>query len=408
MLTKSAASNILLGLVGPALCQLDAVPSGFDTDRWASVSNEEPLLAVIPGQSNRSVFDAPSAAQVSDSGVAAMLVSLITPTWRGKNFVAYDERFFDIIGPNATVEQLQVLPFQVHEAACYIPEQSLLFFVEWGPPPEGGNGAHDWQYILDVRTNNLTKIRTNPLTYNVLGCVYQIGKLHVVTGGGPNETAYLATIDPTTWGRKTVLNNFYERPFMSFNEIEMDRGGNYYLTDSDSGWGRDLNPFGRPTLPALYFVNGTTLRIKELALLEGNTNGVSLSPDGKTLFLSDTSALEVKPSRRNPLGDRDLWAFDFAVSSSAARLPLLTNKWLLSHPMQYIYDGVRVSNSGLIFSASGEVVDVLDPESGWTLGSIGVGGGGNNPVNLAFHENEIFIVGKGGVWHVKNVRETLK
>ncbi|KAK1967054.1 hypothetical protein LY78DRAFT_746723 [Colletotrichum sublineola] len=333
-------------------------------DSTAWVSNEEPLLAVIPGQFNRSVFDAPSAAQVSDSRVAA-----INQHINQTSFVAYDERFFDIIGPEATVEQLQVLPFQVHEAACYIPEKSLLFFVEWGPPPGGENGTHDWQYILDVRTNNLTKIRTNPPTFNVHGgCVYQNGKLHVVTDGGPNETAYLATIDPKTWERKTVLNNFYERPFMSFNEIEMDREGNYYLTDSDSGWGRDLNPFSQPTPPTLYFVNGTTLRVKELAFLEGNTNGVSLSPDGKTLYLSSTGALEVKPTSTT---------------------------------------GVRVSRSGWIFGAGGEVVDVLDPESGWTLGSIRVGGGGNNPVNLAFGEREIWIVGKGGVWHVKNIRETL-
>jgi len=66
--------------------------------------------------------------------------------------------------------------------------------------------------------------------------VYQNGKLHVVTDGGPNETAYLATIDPNTWERKTILNNFHERPFMSFNDLEMDKEGNYYLTDSRSGW----------------------------------------------------------------------------------------------------------------------------------------------------------------------------
>jgi hypothetical protein len=58
----------------------------------------------------------------------------------------------------------------------------------------------------------------------------------VVTDGGPDETGYLASIDPKTWERKTLLNNYYERPFIGFNEIEMDREGNYYLTDSLSGW----------------------------------------------------------------------------------------------------------------------------------------------------------------------------
>jgi sugar lactone lactonase YvrE len=150
--------------------------------------------------------------------------------------VAYDPRFFDIIGPNATVEQLQTLPFQVHEAPCYIPETHSLFFIEWGPSPEGDNKDHDWQYLLDLSTNNLTRIKTNPPTWNVHGCVYRDGKLHIVTDGGPDKTAYLATIDPITLERKTILNNYYQRPFMSFNDLEIDREGNYYLTDSYSGW----------------------------------------------------------------------------------------------------------------------------------------------------------------------------
>jgi len=62
----------VLSLVGPALSQLDAVPAGFNTDRWAWVSNEDPLLAVIPGKFNRTMWEAPSAADVSDNRVAAM------------------------------------------------------------------------------------------------------------------------------------------------------------------------------------------------------------------------------------------------------------------------------------------------------------------------------------------------
>lgn len=279
--------------------------------------------------------------------------------------------------------------------------------MEWGPNADGENAQHDWQYLLDLTTNNLTRVKTDPPTFNVHGCVYHDGKMHVVTDGGPDETAYLATIDPNTLKRTTILNNFHERPFMSFNDLEIDTEGNYYLTDSESGWGRDLNPYGPPTPPTVYFVNGTTLRIKELTSLDGNANGVTLSPDGKTLYVADTGASEVKPSRRNPLGQRDLWAWDFATSASGAKLPLLTNRRLFSRAIEYFYDGVRASSSGLIFVAGGEVVDVLDPESGLTAGSIRMGGNGNDPVNIVLGEHEMWVVGKGGVWHVKNIREKL-
>ncbi|KAL1586088.1 hypothetical protein WHR41_04792 [Cladosporium halotolerans] len=399
MVSKAAC---LLPLVGGVFGQLDAIPKGFQSDQWAWVSNEDPLLAAIPGAFNRTVFDAPSAANVTDQRVAS-----VNDHIQQSSFVAYDQRFFDVIGPNATVEQLQVLPFQVHEAPCYVKESSQLFFVEWGPPGGSENGRHDWQYLLDLKTNNLTRIKTDPPTWNVHGCVYRDGNMHVVTDGGPDETGYLAIIDPATLKRTTLLNNYFERPFISFNDIELDHEGNYYLTDSRSGFGRSLHPFNAPTQPTVYFVNGTNMRIKELAMLEGNANGITLSPDGKTLYVADTGASESKPARRNDQGPREMWAWDFATSSHGAKIPLLVNQRMLSRAIEYFYDGIRTSSNGLIFAAGGEVVDVIDPESGWTLGSIRVGGNGNDPVNIALGDHEMWIVGKGGVWHVKNIKERL-
>lgn len=64
--------TLLLYLAGSALAQLDAIPASFDPTRWSWVSNKEPLLAVIPGTFNRTVFDAPSAANVSDQRVVSM------------------------------------------------------------------------------------------------------------------------------------------------------------------------------------------------------------------------------------------------------------------------------------------------------------------------------------------------
>lgn len=104
------------------------------------------------------------------------------------DFIAYDERFFDIIGPNATIEHVQKLAYQSHEAPCYNPTAGDLFFVEWGPPG-GANGTHDWQYVLNTRNNILRKIRTEPPTYNAHGCVMYKNNMYVVTDGyGAKET----------------------------------------------------------------------------------------------------------------------------------------------------------------------------------------------------------------------------
>lgn len=66
------AELVILSLMGSTFAQLDAIPAGFNSSRWSWVSNEDPMLAVIPGTFNRTVFDAPSVANVSDKRVATM------------------------------------------------------------------------------------------------------------------------------------------------------------------------------------------------------------------------------------------------------------------------------------------------------------------------------------------------
>lgn len=65
-------SLLIVSSAAAALAQVDAVPSAFNTSQWSWVSNEDPLLAVIPGTFNRTNFDAPSAGNVSDRRVASM------------------------------------------------------------------------------------------------------------------------------------------------------------------------------------------------------------------------------------------------------------------------------------------------------------------------------------------------
>jgi gluconolactonase len=154
------------------------------------------------------------------------------------NFIAYDEKFFEILGPKASVEHVQQLALQSHEAPCFNKNTKELYFVEWGPPG-GENGTHTWQYLLDTKNNTLRKITTNPPTINAHGCVYYDGAYYIVTDGTVNETATLVRVDPATLEKKVLLNNYYQQPFMGFNDIEIDADGNFWLTDSRSGWVSD-------------------------------------------------------------------------------------------------------------------------------------------------------------------------
>lgn len=152
-------------------------------------------------------------------------------------------------------------------------------------------------------------------------------------------------------------------------------------------------------------VNGTTMRPRAVHVTTGNANGVAVttSDDGHIVYLPDTGVSEFKPvSRKNPYGDRGLFAYD--VSKTAGTL---NNRRLLNNPITYFYDGIRVSRNGWIFVGSGDGLEVIDPETGLSLGSIRLGGGENLAVSLAFGDHELWIVGRGGVWHVSGIQERL-
>lgn len=147
------------------------------------------------------------------------------------NFVAFEDSFFDIIGPNAKVEHVITLPIDInHEAARYVPEQNALFFTSWG-------FDHSWQYLLDTTTLQLKNITTDPPTLNAHGCVYYQGSLHIATDSGlPGHYASIVQVNATTLKAKTLINNFYQQPFLGFNDLDIDPNGNFWITDSYYAW----------------------------------------------------------------------------------------------------------------------------------------------------------------------------
>ena len=98
-----------------------------------------------------------------------------------------------------------------------------------------------------------------------------------------------------------------------------------------------------------------------------------------------------------------LWAFDITGNGA-----VLSNQRLLGSPVSYFYDGIRTAGNGWLFAGSGDGVDVIDPVTGFVIGSIRIGGGNNLAVTVAFGDRELFIIGKGGVWVVRGLKQGLR
>lgn len=166
--------------------------------------------------------------------------------------------------------------------------------------------------------------------------------------------------------------------------------------------GRYMTDFAPLTMPAVYFVNATTMAAKWVFQTDGNANGIAISCEG-TLCVDTTGISSRRPNVKDPLKTRALLAYD----TNNGR-PQLRNERLFSNSISYYYDGVRVSKNRLVFCANGDGVDVIEPLDGRTLGRIRTDGGTYITVNLAFQDHALWIVGKGGVWTVTGVVENLE
>ncbi|KAL1632905.1 hypothetical protein SLS56_003190 [Neofusicoccum ribis] len=128
----------------PVQSFLTDLPSSFQDSpaSWAWISYDQPSVTVLSGSFKRSVFDTPVESVTPDPDLQEVPLSSVSNTLViTTDFIAYDKRFFDIIGPNATVTHVQNLTFQTHEAPCFNPNTKELLFVKWGPPG-GHDGAH--------------------------------------------------------------------------------------------------------------------------------------------------------------------------------------------------------------------------------------------------------------------------
>ena len=135
-------------------------------------------------------------------------------------------------------------------------------------------------------------------------------------------------------------------------------------------------------------------------------NGIAFSPDGQTLYLTDTGAgvADIDPTisppnvpglQYNATGKRSLYAFD--VTQDGLHIQ---NKRALYSAIDFAPDGLKTAQNGYIVTATGHGVDVLD-QSGTPLMRIQTN---FTAVNIAFAGaklDELWIVGPGSAARVK-------
>jgi gluconolactonase len=206
-------------------------------------------------------------------------------------FSVYDNSFYNILGSAPKLEMIlenQSYPF-AHEASVYIPSSESLFV--------SSNRFTD--PVTKKETIKITNVSLseNPVTAEIINTTLPMPNGGVNNGDGIlwtgqgtlNETGGLfqmSVLPP--YEAELIVGGFYGRQFNSLNDVVVHSDGSYWFTDPIYGWRQGFRP--KPQLPnQVYRYDPATKDVRVIADGFGRPNGITFSPDEKTVYITDTA-----------------------------------------------------------------------------------------------------------------------
>jgi gluconolactonase len=215
------------------------------------------------------------------------------------------------------------------------------------------------------------------------------GRLLVCEQGTPTTSARITAFDPESGEVETLVDNWYDLPLNSPNDVVQATGGAIWFTDPTYGF---LQGFRResPVGDRVYRYEPWSARLRVAADSLDKPNGVALSPDERTLYVTDSGANQ-EPGSFYEDRPHHVVAFDIAPFSGD-----LSNERVFAEISPGFPDGIKCDSDGRVYVSSFSGVQVFAPD-GSPLGEISVPGA----VNFCFggpDQNVLFITNDTAVW----------
>ncbi|KAI1176517.1 hypothetical protein F4777DRAFT_270422 [Nemania sp. FL0916] len=306
------------------------------------------------------------------------------PSWalvQQADFVVFDKkRGLDILGPSPEIHRTIISVLNViHEAPVFVPSLNKLFVTQDGPP---GNLS-----ILSLDLNHdppaVSLVQTNPPIYQPTGGVYngKDGMIYYAVQGqnsslpnGLKQHAGLARVDPKTLKAEWLVNNYYGFNFAGPNDLAIDPFGDVWFTDTDYAYVLGVAESPRQLQQATWRYRPSTGQVQIMDNSLDYPNGIGFSPDGKTLYVTDSGLESYTPVptlgpndfynypisiQFNSTGPRNVFAWDVARSGST---PIITGKRVIFQSPEGAPDGLKVAANGYLVMAMGLApgVDITD------------------------------------------------
>ncbi|OAG12852.1 gluconolactonase [Paraphaeosphaeria sporulosa] len=303
----------------------------------------------------------------------------------------------------------------VHEAPVYVSTQNKLYISQLAPPT-----GFLPQLVVDLNPSipTLSEYLPNPPVYAPNGGTsYGNGTLILFAASGGNSSigdppteqrVSLRVLDPTTNQSTVLLNNYFGSYFNNMDDVVVHPSTGYiYFTDPYYSWYNALTDTA-PQLPTASYrfdpTTGATFLIDDTLL---QPNGIAISPNADTLYISDTGAVQgsadpnaaaqYRGTTFNATRPATIYAFDLANNGTK-----VSNKRSFYLSSSWVPDGLKVSREGLLLTGAGRGVDVID-DVGRLLFRIQTNYTVQNFAFVGEDLRELWIMGNGGISRVRGL-----
>ncbi|KAI9743540.1 MAG: hypothetical protein M1818_002854 [Claussenomyces sp. TS43310] len=356
------------------------------------VSNE--LTYLLPDDSTGDLHNT----FVQSTNTTSASINVLLATAAKTVFTSYDDSFSEVVGPGATARLLANRPGSgaFYELGAYIPTLNEVWFTSTftNYPTPGYITAYN------MRTHEFRNITQVP--YGAGGYFFD-GSVYI---GGLTPGAGVVAVDPSTLSTKTIFNSYFGLPISLVDDLVWvtppgSKSSYLFFTSFFCAVepGAALPKLDRPVaLP-----NGVwrwdpqeKVLLPVISRLDITIpNGIRVSPDQKTLYITDSlstgaGGCGLGDQGFAPTGGPNIYAYDL----NAEALPV--NKRVFGLARTGYADGIHVDDAGRVWTAEGEGI-VVRNASGKVLGvfnaaAFGIeASGGIQIANFAIASNTLFV-----------------
>jgi gluconolactonase len=263
-----------------------------------------------------------------------------------------------------------------HEGPVYVAAEHTLYFTTQA-------GAIK---RLDLATGEIKALLLDAHMPNGMTLGHD-GRLILCEQGSLMSRAAISAIDRVTGAREVLVDNWRGEPLNSPNDVVVRHDGTIWFTDPSYGHLQGFRP--EPRLGDYVYRHDPATGVTEVvddSFLK--PNGIAFSPDGNTLYVTDSGA-------NQEAGSFYVGMPHHIVALSVTGEGRLTDRRLLAVTMPGFPDGLKTDGAGRVYASAFSGVQVFSP-AGNLLDEIDLPGA----VNFTFAGDDLLITADTAVWSV--------